>query len=262
MTLLLNQLGMIDHMSWHLLAPNDDSLLYPVLVDGYSLGYIHESRVSHIENRLRTIKIDALDNRIPYIAEITLIRHSPDSKQIQTQYAGLYLFTEPSRLIRPVLNVNAETTEYIGMLLFLFYMQSLFLGTFEQVYMSICVRPDEAEPGVTNHQELSTNCLFSFAANLIPFPDHNQSPRNVYQCQMGKQTMGTPVHAWQYRADNKMYRLQVYMFIVFYNTFRFLQTPQSPLLRPEAYDLYEMDDYPLGMNAIVAVISYTGKNVI
>ncbi len=75
--------------------------------------------------------------------------------------------------------------------------------------MSICIDPEEAEPGVTMHQEVAPNSLFSFSANLIPYPDHNQSPRNVYQCQMGKQTMGTPIQAWPYRADNKMYRLQV-----------------------------------------------------
>ena len=43
--------------------------------------------------------------------------------------------------------------------------------------------------------------------------------------------MGVPVHAWQYRADNKMYRIH---------------TPQSPLMKPEAYDKYNMDEYPLG----------------
>ncbi len=97
--------------------------------------------------------------------------------------------------------------------------------------MSICIDPKELEPGVTKHQEIAPNSIFSFAANLIPLPDHNQSPRNVYQCQMGKQTMGVPVHAWASRGDNKMYRIH---------------SPQSPLMKPEAYDKYNMDEYPLG----------------
>lgn len=54
--------------------------------------------------------------------------------------------------------------------------------------------------------------------------------------------MGVSVHAYRRRVDNKLYRLQ---------------TPQSPLVKPVAYDTYEMDRYPLGTNAIVAVISYT-----
>ena len=40
-----------------------------------------------------------------------------------------------------------------------------------------------------------------------------------------------------------------------------LQYPQSPLLKTEAYDKYEIDDYPLGTNACVAVISYTGYDM-
>uniref|UniRef100_A0AAR2L043 DNA-directed RNA polymerase subunit beta n=1 Tax=Pygocentrus nattereri TaxID=42514 RepID=A0AAR2L043_PYGNA len=75
-------------------------------------------------------------------------------------------------------------------------------------------------------------------------PQH--SPRNMYQCQMGKQTMGFPLHSYQDRSDNKLYRLQ---------------TPQSPLVRPTMYDHYNMDNYPIGTNAVVAVISYTGYDM-
>jgi hypothetical protein len=46
--------------------------------------------------------------------------------------------------------------------------------------------------------------MLSLAASLTPFSDLNQSPRNMYQCQMGKQTMGTPMHAFPHRADNKV----------------------------------------------------------
>ena len=36
-----------------------------------------------------------------------------------------------------------------------------------------------------------------------------------------------------------------------------LQTPQSPLVRPAAHDEFAVDNYALGTNAVVAVISYT-----
>ena len=62
---------------------------------------------------------------------------------------------------------------------------------------------------------------------------------------MGKQTMGTPVQSFPYRMDHKMYRLQ---------------TPQAPIVRTSTYDFYGIDDYPLGTNAIVAVISYTVRH--
>lgn len=38
--------------------------------------------------------------------------------------------------------------------------------------------------------------MLSVVASLTPFSDFNQSPRNMYQCQMGKQTMGTPVQVY------------------------------------------------------------------
>lgn len=58
--------------------------------------------------------------------------------------------------------------------------------------------------------------------------------------------MGFPLHSYLDRTDNKLYRLQ---------------TPQSPIVRPYMYDHYNMDNYPIGTNAIVAVISYTGYDM-
>ena len=49
-------------------------------------------------------------------------------------------------------------------------------------------------PGLRfSHAEFSTAAMLSVVASLTPYSDYNQSPRNMYQCQMGKQTMGTPV---------------------------------------------------------------------
>ena len=61
---------------------------------------------------------------------------------------------------------------------------------------------------------------------------------------MGKQTMATPTHTWHLNSETKIYRLQ---------------TPTSPFFRPLHYDKINLDDYAMGTNAIVAVISYTGN---
>jgi len=58
----------------------------------------------------------------------------------------------------------------------------------------------------TTHQEVDMAAMLSIVASLTPYSDYNQSPRNMYQCQMGKQTMGTPALALKSRADNKLYR--------------------------------------------------------
>ncbi len=43
-----------------------------------------------------------------------------------------------------------------------------------------------------SHAEVNCAAMLSVVASLTPYSDFNQSPRNMYQCQMGKQTMGTP----------------------------------------------------------------------
>lgn len=48
------------------------------------------------------------------------------------------------------------------------------IGSFEQVYMDIAVKPEEIENGVTTHLELSPTNFLSILANLTPFSDFNQ----------------------------------------------------------------------------------------
>ena len=86
----------------------------------------------------------------------------------------------------------------------------------------------------------------SLIAGLTPFCDYNQSPRNLYQCQMGKQTMSIPYFNFPYRCDNKSYR------ILF---------PQLPIVKTRVHDQYGFDYYPSGTNVIVAVLAYTGYDM-
>ena len=123
------------------------------------------------------------------------------------QYPGLYIFSGPARMMRPVWNLAGKCVEYIG--------------TLEQVYMEIAIRECEAEFGLSTHMEIRPTTFLSNLACTIPLPDFNQSPRNMYQCQMGKQTMASPIHTWHLNSETKIYRLQ---------------TPTSPFFRPAHYD--------------------------
>ncbi|GFN83129.1 DNA-directed RNA polymerase subunit beta [Plakobranchus ocellatus] len=216
--LILTELGMSPVSSPNPWPPAD---CYTVLLDGKIMGYINAWAAHNLATTLRTLKV-------PSTLEICLVKKT----EVASQYPGLYLFSTVARMVRPVLNINMNAVEMIG--------------SFEQVYLDIAVNFEEAFPGVTTHQELNEQSMLSVIASMTPFSDFNQSPRNMYQCQMGKQTMGTPLHAYTHRADNKLYRLQ---------------TPQSPLVRPAAYEEYNFDEYPLGTNTIVAVISYTGYDM-
>ena len=120
------------------------------------------------------------------------------------------------------------------------------IGPFEQPHMTIACTPQDIISGETTHVEGDPTNILSIVANMTPFSDFNQSPRNMYQCQMSKQAMGTPGTASRYRTDNKSYRLQ---------------TGQSPIVKAPLYDEYGLDNFPNGFNAVVAVISYTGYDM-
>ena len=200
---------------------------YHVLLDGRVIGYVARREAAVVADNLRALKIRRDNTRVPRTTEIVLIRATSGG-----QYPGLFIFTGPARMMRPVVNLAMNDVELIG--------------SFEQVYMEICVTRGESYKGVTTHQELRQTGFLSNLACTIPLPDFNQSPRNMYQCQMGKQTMATPTHTWHLNAETKMYRLQ---------------TPTSPFFRPAHYDHIGMDHYPMGTNAVVAVISYTGYDM-
>ena len=57
------------------------------------------------------------------------------------------------------------------------------------------------------------------------------------------------------RYINSRYYQYIYEVFLYYSYC--IQTPQAPMVRPYLYDYYNVDNYPLGTNAVVAVISYT-----
>ncbi|XP_039299777.1 DNA-directed RNA polymerase III subunit RPC2 [Nilaparvata lugens] len=98
----------------------------------------------------------------------------------------------------------------------------------------------------TTHMEIANFTLLGVCAGLIPYPHHNQSPRNTYQCAMGKQAMGTIGYNQRNRIDTLMYNL-VY--------------PQAPMVKTKTIEMTHFDKLPAGQNAIVAVMSYSGYDI-
>lgn len=197
-----------------------------VQLDGRILGYCSAKGAKEISQLLRHWKVNG-EHNIPTELEIGFVPTSNGGL-----YPGLYLFTDPSRMLRPVKYIPSDKLDYVG--------------PFEQQYMNIACVDADIIPNLTTHIEYKPTNILSILANMTPFSDFNQSPRNMYQCQMSKQAMGTPSSNMMCRTDNKAY---------------LLQTGQTPVVRPPLYNAYGLDNFPNGMNAVVAVISYTGYDM-
>ncbi|KAI9647456.1 DNA-directed RNA polymerase III complex subunit Rpc2 [Ciborinia camelliae] len=98
----------------------------------------------------------------------------------------------------------------------------------------------------TTHLEIEPFTVLGAVAGLIPYPHHNQSPRNTYQCAMGKQAIGAIAYNQFSRIDTLLY-LMVY--------------PQQPMVKTRTIELIKYDKLPAGQNATVAVMSFSGYDI-
>lgn len=99
---------------------------------------------------------------------------------------------------------------------------------------------------LSTHMEIEPFTILGAVAGLIPFPHHNQSPRNTYQCAMGKQAIGAIAYNQFNRIDTLLYTL-VY--------------PQRPMVITKTIQLIHYDKLPAGQNATVVVMSYSGYDI-
>ncbi|MGQ9719092.1 MAG: DNA-directed RNA polymerase subunit B [Nitrososphaerales archaeon] len=96
------------------------------------------------------------------------------------------------------------------------------------------------------HLEPSSSAIFGVTASIIPYPEHNQSPRNTYEAAMIKQSLGFPMPTFPFSTYVRSH-MMVY--------------PQRPLTNTRLSSLLRLDERPIGQNCIVAVLSYEGYNI-
>jgi DNA-directed RNA polymerase beta subunit len=122
----------------------------------------------------------------------------------------------------------------------------------EQAWSMIAMKPEELVQTSDadkifkyTHCEIHPSTIFGVLASCIPFPEHNQSPRNTYQCAQAKQAMGMYVTNFDTRMDKTAY---------------VLSNPARPLVDTRIMDMIQINKIPSGFNAVVAIMSHTGYN--
>jgi len=96
------------------------------------------------------------------------------------------------------------------------------------------------------HLELNPLSILGISAALVPYAEHNQSPRNTYGANMAKQALGLTTTSIHKRVDTRGH---------------FLHYPQVPLIKTRVMDAVGFDRRPAGQNLVVAIATYGGYNM-
>ena len=96
------------------------------------------------------------------------------------------------------------------------------------------------------HMEIDPMVILGVAAGLVPYPEHNSSPRVTLGAAMAKQALGIPASNYRIRPDTRGHLLHY---------------PQEPMVQTEIMKFMGYNYRPAGQNFCIAVLSYHGYNI-
>jgi DNA-directed RNA polymerase subunit B len=213
-----------------------------IFLDGQLIGF--HSNPIQLVHQLRTLRRKGeLDHNI------NIAFHSENNE--------VWICSDEGRVRRPILIIEKGklklTKEHIdsirkGLIKFsdLISMGMVeFLDAEEEENALIALTLDKIN-SETTHLEICPYLTLGLVVSIIPFAEHNQSPRNTYEGAMAKQALGVFSTSYSIRTDSR---------------FHIMHYPQKPLVTTKTSELAGLDIRPIGQNFVVAIISYQGYNM-
>jgi DNA-directed RNA polymerase II subunit RPB2 len=96
------------------------------------------------------------------------------------------------------------------------------------------------------NMEIDPSLILGVMGNMVIYPENNPLPRNAFSCGQSKQAVSVYHSNYQMRIDK--------MGVI-------LNYGQTPLIKSRYLEYVNNEEQPYGINAIVAIMSYTGYNV-
>ncbi len=115
----------------------------------------------------------------------------------------------------------------------------------EEEDLYIAVREDNISKDHT-HMEIDPSVILGVCAGLVPYSEHNSSPRNTMGAGMAKQSLGLGYANYRIRPDTRGHLMHY---------------PQQPMTQTKPMDFVNFNQRPAGQNFVVAVVSYQGYNM-
>jgi DNA-directed RNA polymerase subunit B len=217
-----------------------------VFVDGRFIGYHKdgEDLAELLRDQRRNLKVHS---------HVGVAFHKPE---VEGATNRLYVNCNAGRVLRPLIIIKNSKSLLEPDLLdkvstkLLSWHDLLRMGVIELIDANeeenCYITLDEKNTKKFTHLEIFPSAILGAAASIIPYPEHNQSPRNTYESAMAKQSLGfsTPM------MNTSTYVRQ-----------HFMLYPQTPIVTTKAMNLLGLEDRPAGQNCVVAVLPFDGYNI-